>query len=58
VLEDELGQAKYLLLSMMVGTLPILKLAKLEILAEALPIENNYTYEFRFFSFLILANFA
>ncbi len=38
VLENELGRAKYLLLLMVVGTLQILKQAKLEILAEALPI--------------------
>jgi len=38
VLENELGRAKYLLLLMMVGTLQIVKQAKLEILAEALPI--------------------
>ncbi len=38
VLENELGRARYLLLLMIVGTLQILKQAKLEILAEALPI--------------------
>ena len=38
VLENELGRAGYLLLLMIVGTLQILKQAKLEILAEALPI--------------------
>ncbi|MBO1047688.1 MAG: IS4 family transposase [Dolichospermum sp. DEX182a] len=38
VLENELGRARYLLLLMMVGTLQIVKQAKLEILAEALPI--------------------
>ena len=38
VLENELGRARYLLLLMVVGTLQILKQAKLEILAEALPI--------------------
>jgi len=38
VLENELGRARYLLLLMIVGTWQILKQAKLEILAEALPI--------------------
>ena len=38
VLENELGRARYLLLLMVVGTWQILKQAKLEILAEALPI--------------------
>jgi hypothetical protein len=38
VLENELGKARYLLLLMMVGTLQIVKQAKLEILAEAIPI--------------------
>jgi hypothetical protein len=38
VLENELGRARYLLLLMIVGTLQILKQAKLEILAEALTI--------------------
>ena len=38
VLENELGRAGYLLLLMIVGTWQILKQAKLEILAEALPI--------------------
>jgi hypothetical protein len=38
VLENELGRARYLLLLMIVGTLQILKQAKLEILAEVLPI--------------------
>ncbi|MFN7257063.1 MAG: transposase [Microcystis sp.] len=38
MLENELGRARYLLLLMIVGTLQILKQAKLEILAEALPI--------------------
>jgi hypothetical protein len=38
VLENELGRARYLLLLMIVGTLQILKQAKLEIFAEALPI--------------------
>ena len=38
VLENELGRARYPLLLMIVGTLQILKQAKLEILAEALPI--------------------
>ncbi|WP_231859718.1 IS4 family transposase [Microcystis aeruginosa] len=38
MLENELGRARYLLLLMIVGTWQILKQAKLEILAEALPI--------------------
>lgn len=38
VLEKELGRARYLLLLIMVGTLQIVKEAKLEILAEAIPI--------------------
>ncbi|MFM7368493.1 MAG: IS4 family transposase [Sphaerospermopsis kisseleviana] len=38
MLENELGRARYLLLLIMVGTLQIVKQAKLEILAEALPI--------------------
>jgi len=37
-LENELGKARYLLLLMMVGTLQIVRQAKLEILAEAIPI--------------------
>ncbi len=42
VLENELGRARYLLLLMIVGTWQILKQAKLEILAEALPIPRRY----------------
>jgi len=38
VLENELGRARYLLLLMVVGIWQILKQAKLEILAEAVPI--------------------
>jgi hypothetical protein len=38
VLENELGRSRYILLLMIVGTLQILKQAKLEIFAEALPI--------------------
>ncbi|TRT97342.1 MAG: hypothetical protein EWV61_19015 [Microcystis aeruginosa Ma_AC_P_19900807_S300] len=38
MLENELGRARYLLLLMIVGTWQILKQAKLEILAETLPI--------------------
>ncbi|WP_228009891.1 hypothetical protein [Microcystis aeruginosa] len=42
MLENELGRARYLLLLMIVGTLQILKQAKLEILAEALPIPSLF----------------
>ena len=44
VLENELGRARYLLLLMIVGTLQILKQAKLEILAEALPIREHPSF--------------
>jgi hypothetical protein len=38
VLENELGEAQYLLLTLLVGVLQLLKQVKLELLAEALPI--------------------
>lgn len=38
LLEKELGQAKYLLLTILVGTLQLLRQVKLELLAEALPL--------------------
>jgi Transposase DDE domain len=38
LLEKELGQAKYLLLTILVGTLQLLRQVKLELLAESLPL--------------------
>ena len=38
LLKKELGQAKYLLLTILVGTLQLLRQVKLELLAESLPL--------------------
>lgn len=42
LLEKELGQAKYLLLTILVGTLQLLRQVKLELLAEALPLPIQF----------------
>ena len=38
LLKKELGQVKYLLLTILVGTLQLLRQVKLELLAESLPL--------------------
>ena len=42
LLEKELGQAKYLLLNILVGTLQLLRQVKLELLAESLPLPIQF----------------
>jgi hypothetical protein len=42
LLEKELGQAKYLLLTILVGTLQLLRQVKLELLAESLPLPIQF----------------